>query len=231
MKKPVLLLITSTLLAAAFSTRADDIVVWTNTAGGDWSVAENWNPNQTPGPSDTAVITNDGDYTVTLDVSATVGGLILGTTNGSNHPTLLINSNTFTIGGSLTNYGTVRWGNTDLYGEGSPQIYNYGLWEAQTNNTFHGGDSGGMTTFNNYGAFRKSGGDLYSGDTYLDYNTTFNNSGNVDIQSGALFFDHGSDSGTVNVAANTVFYSQACTLTGSPTFTGPGNLQGHFIGD
>ncbi|MGA3285783.1 MAG: hypothetical protein ABSD57_15180, partial [Verrucomicrobiota bacterium] len=76
-----------------------------------------------------------------------------------------------------------------------------------------------------------SGGDSYSGDTFFDYNTTFNNSGTVDSQSGVLFFDHGSDSGTVNVAANAVFVSQACTLAGSPTFTGPGSLQGFYNGN
>jgi hypothetical protein len=44
-------------LAASISfcamTRAADIV-WTNTAGGNWNVAANWNPNQAPSTNDTA---------------------------------------------------------------------------------------------------------------------------------------------------------------------------------
>ena len=38
----------------------------------------------------------------------------------------------------LTNYGTVNWANTTIYGSGgaNAQIYNYGVWNAQTDNTF-----------------------------------------------------------------------------------------------
>ena len=35
-------------------------LVWTNTLGGNWSVAANWNPNQVPGSADTAQITTSG---------------------------------------------------------------------------------------------------------------------------------------------------------------------------
>ena len=45
-------------------------IVWTNTAGGNWSSTNNWSPNQVPGASDTAWITNNGTYTVTLNASA-----------------------------------------------------------------------------------------------------------------------------------------------------------------
>ena len=42
-------------------------IAWTNTSGGNWSVATNWSPNQVPGASDTAVITASGIYTVTFN--------------------------------------------------------------------------------------------------------------------------------------------------------------------
>ena len=31
-------------------------LVWTNTAGGNWNVAANWQPNRVPGASDTALL-------------------------------------------------------------------------------------------------------------------------------------------------------------------------------
>ena len=37
-------------------------IAWTNTAGGNWSGVSNWNPNEVPGVSDTAIITNGGIY-------------------------------------------------------------------------------------------------------------------------------------------------------------------------
>jgi hypothetical protein len=180
------LLLLAVLCATAHSIHATNIV-WTNTAGGNWSVAANWSPNQVPDASDTAIITTDGDYTVTLDISAAVNGLVLGTTSGSSTQTFLVDGQTFTLGGQaavnsggqfhlsggpitfsgiLTNYGTVRWGNTDLHGEDNPQIFNFGLWEATTNNTFYGGDSGGTTTFNNHGTVVCQVGQLSIGGSY-----------------------------------------------------------------
>src|ERR1019366_6496748 len=45
-------------------------ITWTNTSGGNWSVASNWNPNQVPTNSDTALITAPGTYTVKFDFNA-----------------------------------------------------------------------------------------------------------------------------------------------------------------
>jgi hypothetical protein len=226
-----------------------DNIVWVNTSGGNWSDDANWDPQHAPGASDTAIITSAGNYTVTLDVSTTVAGLVLGTTNAGSTQILSINGQTFTLSGLavvnssgqfdlssgtfegdtnsggaifdgtltcsggtlsgvltfasnavvnliqafsmpvafntlvLTNLGTVNWVNTDLQGT-SAQIFNYGLWEAQTNNTFFGGNGG--TTFNNFCVLRKSGGDRDSGSTDFDSQTTFNNPGTVDCQVGQL---------------------------------------------
>lgn len=79
-KTLVRLLALSSLIAAwlvALPARAER-VVWINTNGGNWSVAANWSPNQVPGASDDAVITNDGTYTVVLNVKAAPGSLTLG---------------------------------------------------------------------------------------------------------------------------------------------------------
>ena len=64
-------------LAVAFSSNATTIT-WTNTAGGNWNVAANWDPNQVPGSNDVANITTAGTYAVTLNVAANVNSLTVG---------------------------------------------------------------------------------------------------------------------------------------------------------
>ena len=88
------------LVLTLASSRAATIT-WTNTAGGNWNDAANWNPNQVPGASDDALITSDGIYTVTLDVSASIASLTLGGASGKQ--TLNNSGNTLT----LTNASTV----------------------------------------------------------------------------------------------------------------------------
>src|ERR1035441_5654548 len=75
-------------------------VNWTNTTGGGWNTAANWNPNGVPGTNDTVVITNAG-VTVSLNSATTVGGIILGT-NGSGPVTLSLNNQTLALNGPLT---------------------------------------------------------------------------------------------------------------------------------
>ena len=58
-------------------------VVWTNSSGGNWSSAANWSSGTVPGPSDNALITSVGNYTVTLDVDASVASLTLGGATGT----------------------------------------------------------------------------------------------------------------------------------------------------
>src|ERR1051326_4539095 len=88
-------LLPSLLLAGV--THAADIV-WTNTAGGNFATAVNWNPNQVPASGDTAWITNDGTYTVTFNTSATIGSLMLGGSSGTQ--TFNHSSGTLTLSGS-----------------------------------------------------------------------------------------------------------------------------------
>jgi hypothetical protein len=57
-------------------------IVWTNTAGGNWTVPANWQPNQVPTSTDAAIITNAGTYTVTLNANSSVESLLLGGVDG-----------------------------------------------------------------------------------------------------------------------------------------------------
>ena len=287
MRNPILAYraVTATVLlfVESFSVHAATIN-WTNAASGGWNAATNWNPNSVPSTNDTAIITNAGNYSVTLDVSPTVAGLNLGASSGSTTQSFFIGGQTLTVngpiqvnsqgqfnlnggalagtnvltgtltwsGGSmsgtmtlagssvldivagggdgfnglvLTNYGTVNWTNTTLYGisGNNAQIYNYGVWNAQSDDTFQGAYNGGSPTlFDNFGTFRKSGN---TGATILDGNVVFNNTGTVTVQSGTLNINGGgtSSGGYMTTASGGIINFSSYLFTNTTTFTGIGS--------
>ena len=77
-------------------------VTWVNPEGGNWSQATNWSPTQVPGSADTAVINIDGNYTVTLDVAASVTNLVLGAPGNLNTQTFSMNGQTLSLAGQAT---------------------------------------------------------------------------------------------------------------------------------
>jgi predicted ATPase len=110
--KPGILILAGflTVLLIPNQTDAADIT-WTNTAGGDWSDAANWDPNQVPGASDDVIITSAGSYTVTVHNAGTVNSLVLGDALSS--PVLRIEGNAsyngyLTLANSFTNIATVE---------------------------------------------------------------------------------------------------------------------------
>ena len=65
-------------------------ITWTNTSGGNWSVTNNWSPNQVPTNTDNVLITVPGTYTVNFDLissgyspSASITNLTLGAGGGA----------------------------------------------------------------------------------------------------------------------------------------------------
>jgi hypothetical protein len=92
------LAILAAALILARPVRAADIV-WTNLAGGNWSVAANWNPNQVPGAGDTAYLTNSGTYAVTNNGTRTIGGLVVGGDSGT-QTLAQVGSYTLTLNGA-----------------------------------------------------------------------------------------------------------------------------------
>ena len=220
-------------------------VNWTNTASGSWNTAANWNPNNVPGPADTAVITNAG-VTVSLNSDTTVGAIMLGA-NGSGAVTLnwtggvlagsmtVATNSSFDIGFGggntaefngfiLTNYGTVNWASTTIHGVNgnNQQIYNYGLWNEQSDDYFAGTFNGGSALFANFGTFRKSGA---TGQTTLDAGVTFTNTGIVQVQSGTLDITGGSSSGgNFTTTGGGIIDFYGCLFNNATTFTGLGNF-------
>ena len=153
------------------------------------------------GFTSTTTFNGSGGYVVG---NATFAGTIAGTlgwAGGILNGALTVATNSFFnigLGGAIgefngltiTNYGTVNWTNTTLQGVNSHNaaIYNYGLWNAQSDNTFQGGINNGTSLFNNYGTFLKSGN---AGTTVLDGAVVFNNSGTVTCASGTLAIEGG----------------------------------------
>ena len=132
----------------------------------------------------------------------------------------------------ITNYGTVNWTQTTLVGQNSQnaQIYNYGLWNAQSDNFFVGGNDGGTSLFDNFGMFLKSGN---AGTTTLDGNVAFTNTGTVSVQRGtvALNGHYNLASGTLNVGLNNLTNYGAISLAGGAPLSGTvsANLNNGFI--
>ena len=169
---------------------------------------------------------------------ATFGGTIVGTLSwdgGSVSGVLTLATNSvldIVSGGGdsidglvLTNYGTVNWTNATIYSQapGNAQIYNYGLWNAQSDNTFQGGTGGGSTLFDNFGTFVKSGN---TGTTILDSRVVFNNTGTVNVQTGTLDIGGGTSSGGAFATASGAFLNfigTAYDFANTNTFTGIGS--------
>ncbi len=112
---------------------------------------------------------------------------------------------------TVTNYGVVTWSSGILRGGATPgtAVYNYGLWDAQSDRTFNNGYGGSGTVFNNFGTFRKSAG-TDGGQTLLGGNVLLNQfSGALDVQDGNLVLQGGGNftGGTANNPAGAIYLS------------------------
>jgi hypothetical protein len=204
-------------------------------SGGNFTTGSGANINLY-GYTFTNVTTFTGSGSYVAGGQANFAGTIAGTLNwdgGSLAGTLTLTSNSvmnIVAGGGygfnglvLTNYGTVNWTNATLYGvsDNNAQIYNYGMWNAQSDDTFTGGYNGGTTLFDNFGTFLKSG---HTGSSSLDGNVVFNNSGTVSVQGGTLNIGRGTSSGSRFTTANgEIINLSNYTFTNVTTFTGSGS--------
>ena len=117
---------------------------------------------------------------------------------------------------TLTNNGTVNWTNTPIWsGLGmTVYIYNFGLWNEQSDDYFAGAVYGGATVFDNFGTFLKSGN---AGTTTLDAGCTLNNSGTVSVQSGTLSLSsYDLAGGALNFGISSLANFGVISLAGSP---------------
>ena len=182
-------------VAFAFHARAANIT-WTNTSGGSWSVATNWNPNTVPGAADDVFITSSGTYTVVMNVSPTISSLKLGATSGQqtltnvsqtltvSHASLVdtngilgLNAGTLSGAGAFTVNGLLNWNGGSLDQGGSLTVAANGIMNLPATVQL----SGGLT---NQGRINWLGGTVFintSGSIYTG--TIWNQAGAVfDIQ-------------------------------------------------
>src|ERR1022692_1789877 len=159
-------------------------------------------------------------------------GALLNITSGNNHDM---------PGCTMTNNGTVAWASgTIRVGIGSA-VYNYGLWDAQSDQNFCFCGYGGGAVFNNYGTFRKSGGVGEFANATL-FQVMFNQlAGVIDVQNGTnglqlAFQGGGNFTGgyiTTNQFGLTVLsagsFNLNGTVTGTNTWEDAGNLVGTTV--
>ncbi len=135
---------------------------------------------------------------------------------------------------AVTNYGTLAWSSGTIRGGNGTTIYNYGLWAAQSDQTFNDG-YGGATVFNNIGTVRKSAG---AGNTSFASGVLFNQTsgllsaltGNILLQ-GSGNFSGGSvtGSGTGTTYLNTGNFNIVGTATSGNVVENAGNLVGNNV--
>ena len=141
-------------------------------------------------------------------------------------------------GAVVTNYGTVTWASGTIRGGSGTTIYNYGLWDAQSDQTFNNAYGGASTVFNNYGTFRKSGGTNTSSTVFAG-SVLFNQlAGVIDVQNGGnglnlVLQGGGNFTGgyiTTNQFGVTVLSSGNFTLNGTVTGTNTVENAGNLVG-
>jgi hypothetical protein len=188
-------------------------ILWTNTFSGYWGNAANWNPNGVPGPTDTAIITNAG-VTVTLDISPTVGGIILGT-NGVGPVILSLNNQTLALNGPLTvnPSGSFTVDSGAVVGVTNAVLSGSIAWTA--------GSLGGILTIGTNSTVIVNGG----GGAYMDWNgTVVTNLGTLTWASGHIRTGNGTalyNYGTWNVQDDELYgadFANGSTINNYGTF-------------
>jgi len=220
------------MLCCATAPAAD--IVWTNIAGGNWNNGANWSPNQAPGANDTAWITNNGIYSVTLDANAALSGLVLGGTSGTQ--TLSHASYTLTLNGpgGSSPYGVYALAGGTLTGTGSLALAGPFNWSGgtigSTGSNIVVRANGGLALSTNYkylyATVVNSGAGSWSNGTVYCYGTAlFSNAAaaTFDFKADGTAFYPGNGSpalanaGTLRKTAGTgtTLVGMSCTNTGS----------------
>jgi hypothetical protein len=201
-------IVLSVALLTAFQICRADTIVWTNTAGGNWSDAANWSPNVVPGQSDSGgstddvLITNAGTYTVVLDEGASpsywdIRSLMLGGDSGVQ--TLVVSNKTFYVNPlNINSNGVMEDAGSFAAGSTYHAVINVqsGGQLFSTNGIFYG-----PVTIANGGQMTAAG---YYADVTFHGDATVEDGGLLTIPLGGV--EVGSD-GTLTVAAGGVINS------------------------
>ncbi len=229
----------TTVLLGTLSAKAA-IYTWTNTTGGNWSVAANWSPDQVPGYSDTADITLAGTYAVTLDVDTNVSNLTIGG-GGPGVQTLVADNFDLNATNALINSdGSLSMSNSIF--TGTLVVARGGLFSLNNNVTMaakvtveNGGEVqllavDGISSFGDESAADTNywlwlqGGAQMSGDSGfgLDLYAPMTNSGTCSLTNGVIYVanDNGDDldGGLVNLPGGVINLVSGASIDGSGGF-------------
>jgi hypothetical protein len=226
-------------LLSLASARAGQID-WTNLAGGDWSAATNWSPNQVPGAADDAVIADP--VNVTLSASISVLSLTL---SGSAMLIPLGMNTSAQVGGLWAGAGviidagnvTVEAGSA-ITANGQGYTTSAGPGAAAPGNYSAGGSYGGIGSGNDaptYGDavapvdLGSAGGGAYGGYSAGGGAIELNLTGSL-VLDGAISADGFSTGGNNGGAAGGSVYITTGTLAGAGAITANGNQGGNANG-
>jgi len=173
-------------------------IFWANPAGGNWSNPANWSGGVVPSSIETAAITIPGTYTVTLDVSDTVGGLQLGGSSGTQ--TLMAASKTLHVSGTaqINANGVLDWRASLLEGG---TVSNAGILHSTGSSTVNTALVTAPSSL-----IRVQGNGVY-GASFLTVTSGFTNTGTI------LLTDSTSSYGaTLNVTAGTLTNGPSGTI-------------------
>ncbi|MGA2176288.1 MAG: immunoglobulin domain-containing protein [Verrucomicrobiota bacterium] len=145
---------------------------------------------------------------------ATNGTMVI----GSNYPEYSL----YLESGALTNFGTVLWSGDYIEGGLTTLFVNNGLWLAQGDNDLEYYYYN-TSAFLNNGVFRKLGGTGY---TYVSI--PFINNGQVDAETGTVYFDDGGQIGGNYISApgTAIYFAGGSFTNATPAgFAGPGAVE------
>ena len=167
-----------------------------------------------------------GDWINAPSVTIPVGStLLISSANNHDLPNCIV-----------TNHGTVVWHSGDLRsGASGTTIYNYGLWNAQSDQQLTTSGYNGSTVFNNFGTFRKSGGINPAINTVFAGGVLFNQPGGIlDVQTGNVVLQGSANftggSITTNGTGTTYFAAGSFNLNGTSTGTNVIENAGNLVG-
>ncbi len=129
--------------------------------------------------------------------------------------------------GNIYNSGLTIWSGTGKIRGGAGSVFtnqSSGIFDFRNDTDYEYDGGGGTFTFNNAGTLKKSDG---SGNSRF-LSTTFNNTGTVQVQSGALYFaSGGTHSGTFSISASKQLFFSGGThaVQDGASFTGAGSLE------
>ncbi|HEY6090988.1 MAG TPA: Ig-like domain-containing protein, partial [Gemmatimonadales bacterium] len=147
-------------------------IYWIATGGGNWSNPANWSGGAVPGPTETAVITASGTYTVTLDVGDTIAGLQVGGSSGLQ--TLSASSKTLRVSGTtqVNGNGEIHLRNSTLDG---------GVFSSAGTLTIDGSSVINQSIVTTSASLIRIQGNNQTGHSYLTVASGFTNNGHVTL--------------------------------------------------